>query len=262
MLIDTHSHLYLKEFDTDRKEVVENAVKADIQKIILPNIDSSSVDGMMEMLQTFPDICYPLMGLHPTSVQSNYKEELRNVEKWLKKYKFCGIGEIGIDLYWDKTYKKEQIEAFRHQIDLSIKYQLPIVIHSRDSLNEIFEVLDDYQNSNLNGIFHCFPGNVAQAQKAISLGFFIGIGGIVTFKNSGLDKIVSQLSPENIVLETDSPYLAPAPYRGKRNESAYIKIIAQKIAEILNVDYEEIAEITTKNAMTIFNISSQSEKLI
>jgi TatD DNase family protein len=249
---DTHTHLYLNAFDEDRSEVVQNAIDQNIKYMLLPNIDSASVSGMFELCTDFPKNCFPMMGLHPTSVKENYKDELKNVEEWLEKKKFIAVGEIGIDLYWDKTFKREQEEAFRYQIDLALKHDLPFVIHSRESFDEIFAVLYDYRESGLKGVFHCFTGTLDQAQKAIDLGFFLGIGGVVTFKNSGLDSVVKEIDLKNIMLETDSPFLAPMPFRGKRNESAYIHLIARKIAEIKNMDLSIVAEITTNNAKNLF----------
>jgi len=249
---DTHTHLYLNAFDDDRAEVLQNAIDQNIKYMLLPNIDSGSVSGMLGLCNEFPRNCFPMMGLHPTSVNENYRDELNLVEDWLGKKKFCAVGEIGIDLYWDKTYIKEQEEAFRYQIDLALKYDLPIVIHSRESFDEIFTVLEDYKNTGIQGVFHCFTGTLEQAHKAIDLGFFLGIGGVVTFKNSGLDKVVNEIDLKNIILETDSPFLAPMPFRGKRNESAYINIIARKIAEIKNIEITEVAEATTGNAKNLF----------
>ncbi len=253
-LIDTHTHLYLEEFDADRREMVERAVKSGITKMLLPNIDSGSVNGMLELCNAFPENCFPMMGLHPTSVKDNYEDELKIVDQWLEKQKFYAIGETGIDLYWDKAHNKEQELTFIHQINLAKKHKLPIVIHSRDSFNELFTILEKHAAKNLTGIFHCFTGNLDQAEKIISLGFLLGIGGVITFKNSGLDKVVDELNLDHIVLETDAPYLSPVPYRGKRNESAYIRIIAEKIAEIKNLRIEDVAEITTSNALRLFKI--------
>jgi len=253
ILIDTHTHLYLNAFDKDRKKVVSDAIANGIQYMFLPNIDSTSISSMLEMCKGFPDNCFPMMGLHPTSVKQNYKDELVTIETWLKKRKFYAIGEIGIDLYWDKSFLKEQQIVFSYQIDLAIKYNLPIVIHCRESFDEIYNILKDYRNSNLRGVFHCFTGNLEQAQNIIELGFYLGIGGVVTFKNSGLDKVVAQTDLKHILLETDSPFLAPVPFRGKRNESAYIKIIANKIAMVKNISIDEVAENTSKNTFDLFN---------
>ncbi|MDA3954826.1 MAG: TatD family hydrolase [Bacteroidales bacterium] len=253
-LIDTHSHLFLLEFDTDRAQVVINAKKNGVEKILLPNVDSATIDSLLDIASKYPDFCYPMMGLHPTSVNENYKKELEYVEFWLKKRKFYAIGEIGIDLYWDKTFIIQQEDAFRYQIDLAKKYDLPIVIHARESFDEIFKIMDEVIDDNLYGVFHAFTGNKIQAESIIEWGFKIGIGGIVTFKNSDLNKVVHNIDINHIVLETDSPYLAPVPNRGKRNESANLIHIAKKIAEIKNITLEEVAEKTTFNAKQLFKL--------
>ncbi|MCK4661677.1 MAG: TatD family hydrolase [Bacteroidales bacterium] len=252
LFIDTHSHIFLPEFDNDRNEVIKRAFENGIKKIILPNVDSSTIDPLLALEKKYPNNCFPLIGLHPTSVKEGFESELKIVKNWVNKKIFYGIGEIGIDLYWDKTYKKQQIIAFENQIELAKKNNLPIIIHSRESFPEIFNIMDNQADNNLKGIFHAFSGNIEQAEKAISYGFKLGIGGIVTFKNSGLDKVIEQINIENLVLETDSPYLAPVPKRGKRNESSYIIYIAQKISEIFKIDIEQVAEITSKNTMEIF----------
>ena len=253
ILTDTHTHLYSEQFNDDIDTVIKNSIDKGITRLFLPNIDSSSIDGMMKLGTDYPDNCFPMMGLHPTSVGENYKEELALVEDWMNKQKFCAIGEIGIDLYWDKTFFKEQQEAFRFQIELAKKYELPFVIHCRDAFDEIFEILDELNDAKMRGIFHCFTGTVEQANHIINYGDFkIGIGGVVTFKNSGLDKVVEQIDLKHLVLETDSPYLAPAPFRGKRNESTYLYTIAEKVADIYNLSIEEVAEITTANSKEVF----------
>lgn len=253
-LIDTHTHLFLPEFDSDRDQVVMNAQQNGIEKVLLPNIDGSTITDLLNLVEKYPDYCYPMMGLHPTSVKENYKEELKKVEIWLEKRKFIAIGEIGIDLYWDKTFKSQQEEAFRYQIEIAKKYDLPVVIHARESFDEIFMIMDEIIDDKLKGVFHAFTGDEIQAQRITDWGFKIGIGGIVTFKNSGLDKVIHNIDISHIVLETDSPYLAPVPHRGKRNESAYLLNIAQKIAEIKNTSIKEVAEITTYNANQLFKL--------
>jgi TatD DNase family protein len=253
-LIDTHTHLFLPEFDADRDQVIANARKNGVEKVLLPNVDNSTTEPLLSLVDKYPDFCFPMMGLHPTSVNQNYKEELKIVENWLSKRKFYAIGEIGIDLYWDKTFKDEQEEAFKYQIELAKKYNLPIIIHARESFDEIFKIMDEVNDDKLNGIFHAFTGNDIQAERIVEWGFKIGIGGIVTFKNSGLDKVVYNIDINHIVLETDSPYLAPVPKRGKRNESAYIVHIAKKIAEIKNISLEEVAKISTNNAKQLFKL--------
>ena len=254
MLIDTHSHIYSTDFINDRDEVIQRAYSNDVRKIILPNIDSSSVKNLLDLVDTYPHICFPLMGLHPTSVNNDYQEELQVVEYWLKKRKFFGIGEIGIDLYWDKSFLEEQTHAFRFQLDLAKHYKLPVVVHVRDSFDEVYEVIREMKDENLTGVFHSFTGTLEQASLIIGLGFKIGVGGIVTFKKSGMDQIIKQIDPSNLIIETDSPYLTPVPFRGKRNESSYLVYIAQKIADLHQVTVGEIAKITTENARNLFMI--------
>jgi TatD DNase family protein len=254
MLIDTHSHIYSTDFIHDLDEVIQRAYSNDVRKIILPNIDSSSVKNLLDLVDTYPHICIPLMGLHPTSVNHDYQEELQVVDYWLKKRKFYGIGEIGIDLYWDKSFLDEQTHAFRHQLDLAKQYKLPVVIHVRDSFDEVYQVLNEINDENLNGVFHSFTGTIDQAKLIIELGFKIGVGGIVTFKRSGLDQIIKQIDPSHLILETDSPYLTPIPFRGKRNESSYLIYIAQKIADLHQMTIGDIAKITTENARNLFGI--------
>ena len=252
MFVDTHSHIYSEEFSTDRKDVIARAVKAGINKIVLPNIDSSTIKSMLDLVDSSPQLFIPLIGLHPTSVKEDFRKELQIMEYWFDKRKFSGIGEIGIDLYWDKTFINEQIEAFRIQISWAKKMRIPIVIHVRDSFQEVFEVLEQEKEESLTGVFHSFTGNVDQAAQVIDLGFKIGIGGIVTFKNSGLDAAVQQIDLQHILLETDSPWLAPVPHRGRRNESAFITAIASKVALLHETSVEEVARITTENAQQLF----------
>lgn len=254
MLIDTHSHIYSEDFNHDIDEVMQHAYDNDVKKIILPNIDSGSVKRLLDLSDSYPHLCYPLMGLHPTSVSEDYKEELEAVEYWLEKRKFYGIGEIGIDLYWEQKFVEEQKEAFRHQIKLAKSHSLPIVIHVRNSFEEVHAIVKEEQDGNLNGIFHCFTGSIEEAQKVTDVGFYMGIGGVVTFKNSSLDKVIKSVDIKNLVLETDSPYLAPVPKRGRRNESAYLAFVAQKVAEIYDISVEEVAEITSANARQLFGI--------
>jgi len=249
---DTHSHLYLPEFDQDRDEMIKRAIDQKITEIFLPNIDSESIYPMLQLADKFPQNCFPMMGLHPTSVKKNFRQELETIEEWLEKRSFVGIGEVGIDLYWDKTFRKEQILAFQHQIQLSLNHNLPLIIHSRNSFQEIFSSLENFSNKNLRGIFHSFTGTIEEAQRAIGMGFKIGINGIVSFKNSGLDKVVAEIGLDQLVLETDSPYLAPVPKRGKRNESSFLIYIAEKIAEISGTDIEIVASITNQNAAEVF----------
>ena len=253
-LIDTHSHIYSDDFKDDIEEIISNCKNVNIQKILLPNIDSDSIPKMNDLVQRFPDMCVPMMGLHPTSVKENYKEELANCKEWLEKGEYCAIGEIGIDLYWDKIFVKEQQIVFDTQINWALEKKLPIVIHARDSFNEIFEILEGYRNTKINGVFHSFTGNIEEAQKAIDFGFLLGINGIVTFKNAGLDKTLASLSLDKLILETDAPYLAPVPKRGKRNESSYLIHVANKLSEIYQISFDEVAKITSANAQRLFNI--------
>lgn len=253
--IDTHNHIYLPEFEEDRSLVVEEAIQAGVKKILLPNVDSSTIDAMLNLSALYPENCYPMMGLHPTSVKENVEEELAIVEKLLKKNVFIAIGEIGIDLYWDKTFAQEQEEAFRFQVELAKKYNLPIVIHSRESFDELFRLMDNIHSPELKGVFHCFTGTEKQAQKIVNdYKFKLGIGGVLTFKNSGLADQIKNIGLKNMLLETDAPYLAPVPYRGKRNQPVYIPLIAKKLAEVKGVSVGEIAEITTHNAKELFNL--------
>jgi len=254
ILVDTHTHLYLEEFDGDRKEVVENAIQEGVEKIFLPNIDSSSIESLLKMVSDYPHHCYSMMGLHPTSVKENFRDELAIIEKELFAGNHIAVGEIGIDLYWDKTFLKEQIEALNVQLEWASRLNLPVVIHARDSFDEIFMELENKRHLNLKGVFHSFTGTLEQARKAIDLGFMIGINGIVTFKNAGLDKVVGELELENILLETDAPYLAPTPKRGKRNESKFLTYTAKKIADVFGVEIEEVAKITSENAIKLFGI--------
>ena len=250
--IDTHTHLYSDEFNTDIDQVISNAIHLGVHKFFLPSIDSGYTKKMYDLEKKYPNNIFLMMGLHPTHVKDNYKEELAFVENELNKRKFYAVGEIGIDLYWDKSTIKIQQDAFQHQIKLAKKHNLPINIHCRDAFNEIFDILEQEKNNNLFGIFHCFTGDYNQAQKAISYNMKLGIGGVATFKNGKIDTFLNKIPLKNIVLETDSPYLAPAPYRGKRNSSEYIPLIAQKLSEIYDVSLEEIANITTKNAQDIY----------
>ena len=252
-ITDTHIHLYSSEFDKDREDLIEHAQKNGINKFFMPNIDSTSVASMMELQKKYPGICFSMMGLHPCSVKENYAEELMSVERWLTKESFKAVGEIGIDLYWDKTFIKEQEFSFKKQIEWAHHYKLPIVIHSRDSFNEVYQCLIDMKSQEPRGIFHCFSGTVEQAKKIIDLGFYLGIGGVITYKNSGLDKVIAAIDLRHLVLETDAPYLAPTPFRGKRNEPEYILNVAEKIAEIKETTVEDVALITTQNAMKIFD---------
>lgn len=254
--IDTHTHLYSSQFNEDRDEVIHKCLSNGVKKLLLPNIDLNSIDGMLSLVEKYPNNCFPMMGLHPCSVDENVYQTLDILESFFtENHNFIAVGEIGIDLYWDKTFLTEQIKAFEIQINWAKKYNLPIVIHARDSFDEIFEVLDRLNDDHLRGVFHCFSGDIVQAKQVLSYGGFkLGIGGVVTFKKSGLDEVLKNISLENIILETDSPYLAPAPYRGKRNESTYIPIIAEKLSSIYGISEVEIGNITTQNALNLFKL--------
>jgi TatD DNase family protein len=258
--IDTHAHLYLPEFDTDRDTVVETALNRGVRKIILPNIDSTSIGPMNNLAGSYPDVCYPLMGLHPSSVKENYTDELARIEQELKHGNYAGIGEIGIDLYWDKTYQREQSLVFSRQLDLSLQYNLPVVIHARESFREILEILEGYRNKGLTGIFHAFTGTTAIAEQVTAMGFKLGIGGIITYKKSTLPEVVLATLLEDLVLETDSPYLTPVPFRGKRNESCYIPYIAEAVKQIKDIPLDEVARVTTRNAVNLFSLDHARPK--
>ena len=254
--IDTHTHLYLPEFDHDRDRVIETAVQRGVRKLFLPNIDSESIGPMHSLVSGFPDVCYPMIGLHPTSVKANYREELKRVEYQLEHEHYIGIGETGIDLYWDKSSFKEQCLAFSRQIELSLTYRLPLIIHARESFSEILEILEKYKGNGLTGIFHAFTGTVETARQVIAMGFKLGIGGIVTYKNASLPEVLREIDLAHLVLETDSPYLTPAPFRGKRNESGYIPYIAEAVKQIKNIPLEEVAAITTSNVLDMFSLDT------
>ena len=252
-MIDTHSHIYSEEFDSDRAEVIARAKAAGVTKIILPNVDSESLPRMLQLESEYPGYCFAAIGLHPTSVKENYAEELAIVKKELERREYIAIGEIGIDLYWDKSFLKEQIQVFVQQIEWALEYNLPVIIHVRDSFRETMDVLEQFRGKGLKGVFHSFTGTIDQAREIIEFGgFYIGINGIVTFKNSGLDAVVEQIDAQYLLLETDAPYLTPAPFRGKRNESEHLTLIAAKLATIFNINFNQITEITTENAYKLF----------
>ena len=254
ILTDTHTHLYSSQFQEDRNEMMQRAIEAGVSRLFVPSIDSTYTQKMYDVEAQFPDHVFLMMGLHPTYVKENYLEELAFVETELERRKFYAIGEIGMDLFWDKTFLNQQQHAFQHQIQLAKKHKLGINIHCRDAFDETFEVLESEKASDLFGIFHCFTGDLDQAQRAISLGMKLGIGGVATFKNGKIDQFLNEIDLQNIVLETDSPYLAPLPHRGKRNESSYTLLVAQKLAEIYKVSLAEIAQITTENSKAVFGI--------
>lgn len=254
IITDTHTHLYSEAFDEDRDVMMQRALNDNVSRFFVPAIDSTYTESMLRLEADYPDNVFLMMGLHPTHVKENYEQELQHVEEMLAKRKFYAVGEIGIDLYWDKSTLDIQIDAFKYQIKLAKKYKLPIVIHCRESFDEIFEVLESEKGEDLFGIFHCFTGTLEQAKKAISYNMKLGIGGVVTFKNGKVDQFIKQIDLKHIVLETDAPYLAPTPYRGKRNESAYIINVLKKLSEIYGASKEEIANITTQNSKEVFSI--------
>ena len=254
--IDTHTHLFASEFDNDIDIVIKNALDNGISKMLLPNIDSTTTTKMLQLCDRYPNNCYPMIGLHPCSIKKdNLEKEISHVEQMLSQNKFIAVGEIGLDLYWDKSTLDLQKIAFESQIELAKKYKLPIAIHVRDSFDEAIEIVERLNDDNLSGVFHCFTGNLEEAQKIINLkNFYLGIGGVVTFKNGGINKIINQVSLDRIILETDSPYLSPTPFRGIRNESKYLLNIAHKMAELYNIGIEDIAKKTTKNAIDLFHL--------
>lgn len=254
IITDTHTHLYSEAFDEDRDGMMQRALDAGVERFFIPAIDSTYTQSMLDLESDYPENVFLMMGLHPTHVKENYKEELAMVEEWLSRRKFYAVGEIGIDLYWDKTFLKQQQEAFVYQIRLAKKHQLPIVIHCRESFDEIFELLEQENGDDLFGIFHCFTGTLEQAHKAISYNMKLGIGGVATFKNGKIDQFLNQIDLKHIVLETDSPYLSPVPFRGKRNESSYIIKVLEKLSEIYDASLEEIAQITTENSKQVFGV--------
>lgn len=250
-LIDTHCHLYSEEFLEDRREMIHRAINAGVEKFFMPNIDKSSIDGMLELEEEFPGRCYPMMGLHPCYVKEDADDQLEIVRDWLAVRHFAAIGEIGLDFYWDLTFKEKQYEIFRKQLEWSTIYRLPVVIHSRNSLRECIDVVKEF-NGHIRGIFHCFGGSRAEAEGIMDMGMYLGIGGVVTFKKAGVDDVIREVGLSRVVLETDAPYLAPVPFRGKRNESSYLKFIADKLAEVTETNANEVARITTQNAANVF----------
>ncbi len=252
MLIDTHAHIFLEEFDGDVDAVIQRAIDEGIEKILLPNIDKDSIDDMLQLEEKYPDYCYAMIGLHPCSVKQDFEKQLYIVEEWLSRRSFIAIGEIGTDLYWDKTFWEQQKEAFRFQCELAIKHNIPVVIHCRETIDETIDLVEEFEGTGLKGVFHCFTGSAEQGNQITDLGFYLGIGGVSTFKNGGLDKVIPELNANKLVLETDSPYLSPAPERGKRNEPSKLKFIATRMSEILELSVHEVATLTTKNANDLF----------
>lgn len=253
MIIDTHCHLYHEDFDTDRAAIMERANAQGVESFYLPAIDSSVIDAMLQMEKDYPQQCFAMMGLHPCSVKENYEDELRIAGQWLARRKFAAIGETGLDFYWDKTHTLQQYDAFKRQVAWAKLYKIPVVIHSRQSTPECINVIKEMQDGQLSGVFHCFGGSIEEARQIIDLGFYLGIGGVITYKNAGLAEVIAQLPLTNIVLETDAPYLTPVPFRGKRNESAYLSYVVKKVSEVKNLAVEDVEAITTRNAQQLFN---------
>lgn len=254
MIIDTHAHVYSQELLQDQVAMLLRAEQSGVEKILMPAIDSTTHINMLHLESAYPTLCLSMMGLHPTSVKENYEEELHIVERHLQTRKFIAIGETGLDFYWDTTYKQQQYLAFEQQILWALQYNIPIVIHSRNSINECIELVAQYVDKGLKGVFHCFSGNIDQAHKIIELGFYLGIGGVLTFKNAGLDKVINDIALDQVVLETDAPYLAPVPFRGKLNEPSYITYVVQKMAELKGLSVTTMAELTSLNAKKLFKL--------
>ena len=254
ILIDSHAHIYLKEFEDDRDQMMGRAAGAGVQQILMPAIDSSTHNMMLGLEKNYPDLCRSMMGLHPCSVGENYRQELETISQYIKNQKFVAVGEIGLDFYWDLSFKDQQYEAFHQQLAWALQYDLPVSIHSRNATDECIEVIRQHQKGNLKGVFHCFSGNAEQARKLLELGFYLGIGGVLTFKNSGLDAVIREVDLSHLVLETDAPYLAPTPFRGKRNEPAYLTYVIQKLADIKQTTVENAAAITTANTKKLFGL--------
>jgi len=253
--IDTHAHLYASDFDSDRSAVMERCSAQRVDKIVMPNIDAASIDAMLRLEEEFPSQCFATMGLHPCSVKQDFQRELYVIENWLTSRSFRAVGEIGTDLYWDKTYWPQQQEAFRVQVGWAKQYRLPVIIHCRESLDQTIAIVEELHDENLTGVFHCFGGTAEQARRIMQMGFYLGIGGVVTFKKAGLDKVLPEVGLDHVILETDSPYLAPVPHRGKRNEPAFIPLVGERIAEIMERPVAEVRSITTGNAMKLFGLS-------
>ena len=252
-LIDSHAHIYLEQFDKDRDEIIERAHEAGLSAILMPNVDRETIDSMLEAEHKYPS-CYAMMGLHPCSVEREVDRQLYEIEEWLSRRSFIAVGEIGTDLYWDRTYWPQQQEAFRVQVAMAAERDLPVVIHCRDSIDETIELAEGMALPEYKGVFHCFTGNVAQAEQIINLGFHLGIGGVATFKNGNLDEVLRKISLDKILLETDSPYLAPVPHRGKRNEPAYVRLVAEKIASVREIALDEVLSQTSQNCRTLFKL--------
>ena len=254
MIIDTHSHVYLPEFDPDRVEMLARAENERIGIILMPAIDTQAHSAMLKTERDFAGKCVAMMGLHPCSIKEGYRQELKTVQEYFGQRRFVAVGETGLDFYWDRTFTSEQYDSFQIQIEIALQYDIPVVIHSRNSIGECIKVIAENQNGNLKGVFHCFSGSTEEAKQIMDLGFFLGIGGVITFKNSGLDGVMADIDMTNIVLETDAPYLAPVPFRGKRNECSYLKYVVEKLSGVKNISKEEIENITTKNAQKLFGL--------
>lgn len=255
ILIDTHAHLYLPDFDADREAMLRSALNAGVQQVLLPAIDTETHDALVKMEADFP-FCKAMMGVHPCSIKADYKNELSVARDWWNKRDFVAVGEIGLDFYWDKTFVQEQYAAFREQIEWALEKNVPIVIHSRNACLECVSVLKEYKGRGLRGVFHCFSGSLEEAREVIKLGFYLGIGGVLTYKNAGLGAVLEQVPLEHLVLETDAPYLTPVPYRGKRNEAAYVRLVAEKLAQVKQLDIETVAHATTHNAIALFGLTT------
>lgn len=254
ILVDTHCHLYDDSFESDTDAMIKRALDARVQKMVLPNIDIHSIDSMLSLSNRYPEYCFPLMGLHPCYVKEDYNNQLASVKQWLDQKNFYGIGEIGLDYYWDLTFREQQLKAFRVQLEWSMELELPVSIHSRESIQDCLDMVREVGNGKIRGVFHCFGGSVAQAREVMDLGMYLGIGGVVTYKKSDLGNLLKEIGLERVVLETDSPYLPPVPYRGKRNESFYLTCIAEKISQELGIPFEEVANITSENAVKVFKL--------
>lgn len=254
-LIDTHCHVYLKHFDEDLSQVIENAAKQGISKILMPNVDEETVERLHAVADKFPDVCYPMMGLHPCDVMEDWEEELQRLFSLFDQRRYIAVGEIGLDLYWDKTTLPRQTEALKKQIEFALEKNLPVVLHTRDSTDKVLDIISEYKGTGLTGVLHCFSGSKEQAARAVKLNMMLGIGGVLTFKNAGIAEAVKTIPADFIILETDAPYLAPVPHRGKRNEPAYVRIVAEELAKILGMGIRELADITTENALRLFKLN-------
>ena len=262
MKIDTHTHLYDEQFNDDRNAMIIRAIESGVTRMYLPNCDSSTIDSMLQVEKDFPENCFAMMGLHPCYVKENVADELATVRAWLDKRVFCAVGEIGLDYYWDKTFVDAQKKAFHTQIEWALEFNIPIVIHTREAIKDTIEIVKEYTSKGLRGVFHCFSGSYESAVQILDCGFYLGIGGVLTYKNAGLQEVIKKIDLKHLVLETDAPYLTPVPYRGKRNESSYTNLVAQKLAELKEISLVNVAEITTKNGLALFGhnpLSSPAE---